>query len=275
MVGQDGAVIRFAANLGFLWADRPLPDAIMAAGTAGFDAVECHMPYGEDQVAVRAALGATGLPMLGLNTDHSGPEFGLGAVPGRGAEASEHVDRAINYALSIGCPTIHVMAGRTDGGPAAETAYRATLAYAAHRAAEHDLTVLVEPITHTAIDGYHLRTVAQAIDTLDALAAAGVPDRIRVIVDVFHVADVGDDLLDAVDRLGDRLGHVQIAAYPDRGEPDRGDVDMAVLLPAIMEAGYRGHFGAEYRPRGDLAAGLSWLEPWHRARTVHDGGDGV
>jgi len=265
-VGQDGTVIRFAANLGFLWTDRSLPEAIAAAGAAGFDAVECHMPYGEDRGAVRAALEATGLPMLGLNTDHSGPEFGLGAVPGRGAEASDHVDRAMDYASAIGCPTVHVMAGRTDGGSLAEEAYRATLAYAAHRAAEHDLIVLVEPITHAAIDGYHLRTVARAIDTLDALAAAGVPDRIRVIVDVFHVLDVGDDVLDAVNRLGGRLGHVQIAAYPDRGEPDAGVVDMGVLLPAIMEAGYEGHFGAEYRPRGDLEVGLSWLEPWHRAR---------
>ena len=35
----------FSANLGFLWADRPLPDAIRAAKAAGFDAVECHWPY--------------------------------------------------------------------------------------------------------------------------------------------------------------------------------------------------------------------------------------
>ena len=36
---------RFSANLGFLWADRSLPDAVRAASAAGFDAVECHWPY--------------------------------------------------------------------------------------------------------------------------------------------------------------------------------------------------------------------------------------
>ena len=39
---------RFSANLGFLWNDRPLADAIHAAEAAGFDAVECHWPYDQD-----------------------------------------------------------------------------------------------------------------------------------------------------------------------------------------------------------------------------------
>lgn len=266
MLGQDGGVIRFAANLGFLWTDRPLSDAIVAAAAAGFDAVECHMPYTHEPAVVAGALAETGLSMIGLNTDHSGPEFGLGAAEGRAAEARDHVDRAMAYAVAIGCPAVHVMAGRTGRGPGSEDAYLATLTYAAERATEHDLEVMIEPITHAAIDGYHLRTVTEALATLDSLAAAGVTDRVRVIVDVFHVADVGDDVLQAVRRLGDRLGHVQIAAYPDRGEPDRGDVDIAALLPAIRESGYQGYFGAEYRPRDDIDAGLSWLEPWHRAR---------
>ncbi|MGB1826557.1 MAG: isomerase, partial [Candidatus Puniceispirillaceae bacterium] len=37
-----GRVTRFSANLGFLWTDRPLADAVRAAAAAGFDAVECH-----------------------------------------------------------------------------------------------------------------------------------------------------------------------------------------------------------------------------------------
>ena len=37
--------MRFSANLGFLYTDRPLTEAIHAAHAAGFDAVECHWPY--------------------------------------------------------------------------------------------------------------------------------------------------------------------------------------------------------------------------------------
>ncbi|MEN8934506.1 MAG: isomerase, partial [Planktotalea arctica] len=37
--------MKFSANLGFLWSELSLPDAIRAAKAAGFDAVECHWPY--------------------------------------------------------------------------------------------------------------------------------------------------------------------------------------------------------------------------------------
>ena len=36
---------KFLANLGFLWSDLPLPEAIHAAKVTGFDAVECHWSY--------------------------------------------------------------------------------------------------------------------------------------------------------------------------------------------------------------------------------------
>ena len=76
------------------------------------------------------------------------------------------------------------------------------------------------------------------------------------------------DVLTAVRTLGDRLGHIQIAAHPDRGEPDAGDLDYTYLLPAIMESGYEGFVGAEYRPRGDLEAGLTWMNRWRQTREM-------
>ncbi len=60
--------MKFSANLGFLYTDRPLPDAIRAAHGAGFAAVECHWPYDTPAADTLAALQDTGLPMLGLNT---------------------------------------------------------------------------------------------------------------------------------------------------------------------------------------------------------------
>ncbi|MEM9032809.1 MAG: isomerase, partial [Pseudomonadota bacterium] len=64
---------KFSANLGFLWTDRSLPDAIHAAKAAGFDAVECHWPYETPASDVRRALDDTDLPMLGLNTARGNP----------------------------------------------------------------------------------------------------------------------------------------------------------------------------------------------------------
>ena len=94
----------FSANLGFLWNDLPLPDAIRAASMAGFDAVECHWPYDVPAEDVAAALAETGLPMLGLNTrrgDLDAGENGVAALPGREDDARAVIDEAITYAVAI------------------------------------------------------------------------------------------------------------------------------------------------------------------------------
>jgi hydroxypyruvate isomerase len=49
-------MVTFSANLGFLWADLPLPSAIRAAKAARFDAVECHWPYTTPTTEITTAL---------------------------------------------------------------------------------------------------------------------------------------------------------------------------------------------------------------------------
>ena len=115
-------MVKFSANLGFLWTDRPLAEAIISAGRAGFEAVECHWPYEYDAGKIADILAQTGLPMLGLNTrkgDISKGENGVAALPGREGEARGYIDEAIAYAHATSTRNVHVMAGRTDGGDAA------------------------------------------------------------------------------------------------------------------------------------------------------------
>lgn len=114
--------MKFSANLGFLYTDLPLPDAIRAAKADGFDALECHFPYDTPAQVMRAALHETGLRMLGLNTwpgDRAAGDFGLAALPDRRDEARKEIARAVNYAAAAGVGAVHVMAGRTVGDAAA------------------------------------------------------------------------------------------------------------------------------------------------------------
>ena len=110
-----------SANLGFLWADVSLPDAIRKAKEAGFDAVELHWPYDVPPEDIRSALDDTGLPVIGLNTI-KGPrdgDAGLSAQPGREDEARAAIDQAFDYGSKIGARGVHVMAG-TFGDAAPE-----------------------------------------------------------------------------------------------------------------------------------------------------------
>ena len=106
--------MRFSANLGFLWNDRPLPDAIRAAKAAGFDAVECHWPYDVPEEQTKAALTETSLRMIGLNTQRGNTvigENGLAALPGREADARATIDEDLAYARAISARAVDCAPG--------------------------------------------------------------------------------------------------------------------------------------------------------------------
>ena len=250
--------MRFSANLGFLFTDRPLPEAVRAAARAGFDAVECHFPYDTDPGALSAALEDTGLPMLSLNTA-PGASFGLAAMPGQEAEARAAIDQAVAYAAEIGAANVHVMAGKTDGGPAAEETFRQNLAFACTRAAAHGIGILIEPINHRDVPGYHLSRVEHAAAIIADLAQPNL----RLMFDCYHTQIMQGDLTRRIEAHLPLIGHIQIAAVPDRGEPDAGEVNYPELLKSIAAMGYDRPIGAEYKPRGgDTAKGLGWLAPF-------------
>lgn len=252
--------LSFSANLGFLWTELPLPDAVRAAKRAGFTAVELHWPYATDAVEMKQALAETGLPVLGLNTSRGNLEngdFGLSALPGREQDARAAIDQALAYAEEIGASAVHVMAGKTDAPEARET-FISNLCYAADKAAPSGMTILIEPINQHDAPGYFLSDNA----TASAIIAEAGRANIRIMFDCYHVGRSGRPVLEEFEAHKDGIGHVQFAAVPDRGEPDSGEVDFASLLPRLAEGGYRGHFGAEYKPRSTTEAGLGWLAAW-------------
>ncbi len=250
--------MRYSANLGFLFTELPLPQAIHAAKDAGFDAVECHFPYDVPAAEVAQALKDTGLTMLGLNTwpgDKAAGDFGLAALTGREEEAREAIRQAVDYAVATQTQAIHVMAGRTDGSDMAEATFRANLAYACDLAAPHGITILIEPINTRDVPNYHLSRTDHAIRTIDAVGK----NNIKLMYDCYHMQIMQGDLAAHLRALLPVIGHIQIAAVPDRGEPDQGEVDYRWLLAQLEAMGYTAPVGAEYKPRNGTAQGLGWL----------------
>lgn len=249
--------LSFSANLGMLWAELPLTDAIHAAHAAGFDAVECHWPFETPPEDVRAALAETGLPMISLNTRRGDPaagDFGLAALPGREREARAAIDEAVAYAAAVGARAVHVMAGRASG-PAARATFLENLDHACAAAARDGLTILIEPLNAHDAPGYFLATTAQAEDLLHAL---GRPEA-RLMFDCYHVGRTEGDVAARLSALFPLIGHVQIASVPDRGPPDRGTLDYGAVFATLRALGWRGPVGAEYRPTGPTDQSLGWL----------------
>lgn len=251
--------MKFSANLGFLWTDLKLPDAIREAASAGFDAVECHMPYDYKSSDIKSVLDETGLSMISLNTRigiNGMDDLGVAAKPGREEEARKYIDEAIIYAVDINCTNISVVAGRTGKTAEAESVYRENLSYATKQAALVDKTILIEPLNTNVAADYHLTDVDEGIKTIKAIRA----DNLKLMVDCFHTQTMQGDLSKVFKRCIDYVGHIQISAFPDRGEPTTGEINYKELLIEVQDLGYKGAFGAEYNPRGDIYEGLSWLK---------------
>jgi hydroxypyruvate isomerase len=248
---------RFAANLGYLFTERPLIERFSAAAAAGFQAVELQFPYEVAPSAVKAELARHGLTQLGVNTPLN-PEFGLAALPGREREFDAAFRRALDYVVAIGGTAIHCMSGCVPPHerPAAETVFVKNLARAAEAAAKKNITLLIEPINPRDRPDYFLSHLEHAAAIVKKVAA----ENLRIQFDFYHIQIVGGDLIRRLEAHFPLVGHVQIAAVPSRREPDEGEINYREIFAALDRLGYAGWIGCEYRPRTRTEDGLGWAK---------------
>jgi hydroxypyruvate isomerase len=257
---------RFAANLSFLYGQHAFLDRFAAARRDGFEAVEYLFPYEHAPAVLAACLREHGLQQVLFNAppgDWAAGDRGIACVPGREAEFRSAVDQALHYAAALQCPRVHVLAGlvpaSADRAPL-QSLYVRNLAWAAQRAADAKVKLLIEPINRRDMPGYFLNRQDHAHAIVDEVGAPNL----QVQMDLYHCQVVEGDLAAKLRQYlpTGRVGHLQIAGVPDRGEPDVGELHYPYLFELIDALGYAGHVGCEYRPRGDTTAGLGWLRPW-------------
>lgn len=249
--------MQFSANLGFLWTELSLPDAIHAAKAAGFAAVECHWPYDTPAEEVKAALDATGLPMLGLNTrrgDVAGGENGLSALPGREQEARAAIEEALAYAVVVGAKAVHVMAGFSTGTKA-HACFVENLRFACDQADTLGITILIEPLNRNDAPGYFLQNTSQAQAIMNEIRAPNL----KLMFDCYHVGRTEGDVTTRLAALREVIGHIQFAGIPARGAPDLGELDYRFVFEAIETLGWEMPLGAEYKPAGPTERTLGWM----------------
>lgn len=238
-----------AANLSWLFTERPLPERPAAAARAGFEAVEVLFPYDIPAADLRGAVEASGLALALINTP-PGDTMGQAAMPGEEAAFRRNFARAASYARDAGSPALHVMSGKTQD-PAARDTLVANLRWAAGEAP--DLKLTVEPLNPSDVPGYFVNDFM--------LAAAIVADcdlpNVRLQFDAYHAAMIHGDACEVWRAVGQLDGHVQIASAPGRGEPDATTLEVLSLL---KDQGYNGCVSAEYKPAGRTEDGLDWLD---------------
>jgi hydroxypyruvate isomerase len=240
----------------------PFLDRFEAAAKAGFKAVEFLFPYDFPAAEIRSRLDATGLEQVLFNMppgDWAAGDRGTASLAGRQDEFRAGVEKALEYATTLGCKRLHCMAGipASDAVPgSAANLYIANLAWATEQTKSAGVMVVIEPINHRDMPGFLLNTTGQAAGVVTAFGA----DRIRILFDIYHCQITEGDITSRMQKLLPLIGHIQIADVPARNEPGTGEIGWKYVFARMDAVGYDGWVGCEYRPANGTVAGLGWLD---------------
>ncbi len=251
---------RFAANLSTLFRSSSWPERMRAVRALGFEAAEILFPYDASAESLRDALDTAGLALVLINTpagDWQAGERGLAALPGRETDFAQTFRQALDYAIALEVPMIHVMAGVLPADstrPACEAVFIDNLRAAAQEAADSGVQLLLEPLNAHDVPGYLHAEAAHTVRLIERIGR----DNVRLQFDLFHQHFAGDSLEASLRAHHALIGHVQFSSVPGRHEPQYGEVDVNALFELLDALGYRGWVGCEYSPKTTLEDGLSW-----------------
>jgi len=261
--------LRFDVNCSILFAELPLERRATAAKAAGFGGVEFWWPW-EGMVpsdaeadAFAGSIKDAGVELISLNFqagDMAAGERGIVSHPGRVREFRENVAAVVEIALRTGCTRLNAAYGlRVPGVPVEEQDAVAVenLRFAAEAAGKAGASVMVEAINSVDIPGFPVDTAGKALAVIDKTGAGNA----GFLADLYHLAKMGEDVADVLDRHRDAILHVQVADPPGRGAPGTGRLDFEPLFRQLAGQGYAGWVGLEYRPTdpADSATSFSWL----------------
>jgi hydroxypyruvate isomerase len=253
-------MLNLAANVSMLFTEVDFLQRFAAAARAGFRAVEYQYPYDWKPAEISAAVRDAGVQVVLHNMpqgDAARGERGTACLTGREPRFRDDLERAIEYARQVRCPSLHLMAGVVPAGAeraALHATYVSNLKHAGQRLAREGMRALIEPLSERTVANCFLRSSAQAAQVLDQVGA----DNVLLQYDVFHMQLMEGNLALTIERLLPRIGHLQIADVPGRNEPGSGEINFEFLLGHLERLGYGGWIGCEYNPLGDTREGLKW-----------------
>lgn len=252
---------RFAANLSFLFLDRPFLDRFAAAAACGFKAVEFHFPYDfpPDEVAAAAREAGVAVVLFNLPAGNwAAGERGIACLPERIGEFRDGVARAAAWAEKLECQRVNCLAGLRPEG-ITEAVLRDTLVgnlrFAADLFAGAGRQVLLEPLNSRDTPRFFVDRTAPALALLDDAGRSNL----FLQYDIYHAQVMEGDLALTLMRNLPWVGHIQLADNPGRHEPGTGEINFPFLFAHLDAIGYQGWVGCEYVPTGRSEDSLGWL----------------
>jgi hydroxypyruvate isomerase len=260
-------MIRYSASLGFFYTDEPLVQRFSRARAAGFSAVEFFWPGDADFTALARARAAAGVSVALFNMDegdYANGERGFAGNPQRREAWRASLDQALRLAELVGCPNINALVGNALSPESRASQLECivdNLKWAAPRAADAGVSLLIEPLNAPTHPQYLCRRTSEA---LELMALVDEPN-VRLQYDVYQAQRGEGDVVATIRANIGVITHIQIADSPTRAAPGTGELNFHYILKEIDATGYAGYVGLEYRPDPRADDPFAWLPREDRA----------
>jgi hydroxypyruvate isomerase len=254
-------MLKFDANLRWLFNEWPMRERYARAAECGFKGVEVAFPYEYPLPEARALLKDNGLALVQVLTpsDWARGEIGIGCHPGREAEFRASVDLAMEYAVALECPLIHATAGLVPKDVPRRQAYdvfHANLAYAADQARPHGIDIIIEPVCRQRFTGFLMTRIDEGLGIIEAVGR----DNVKLCFDFFHVYMEEGAVSEKLALAWPHIGHVQVGDPPLRNQPGTGEIGNDYLLGLLEQKVWDRWIGCEYKPSGHTLDSFGWAE---------------
>lgn len=256
----------FCANLSLLFTEVPLIERFTAAKKAGFKAVEIQFPYEIPLAELVELQQRTQLKIVLINVPAgdlmTGGE-GLACVPNKQDEFDTALALCLEYAQALNVSVVNVLPGRcknTEQLPLYKKTLIGNLNKAATALSEINIRCTFEAINTIDMPNFVVSRVRQMNDVLSEVNNKSTHNNLFMQYDIYHMAMMGENIIDTLKDNMHRIGHIQFADMPGRGEPYSGELDWKGIFACIEESGYDGWLGAEYRPSGVTVDSFGWFD---------------
>ncbi len=254
-------MLNFSANLSLLFTEIELINRFKAAKNAGFDAVEIQFPYSLSVEILKNTLEEQQLKLVLFNVDADdllqGGE-GLACVPEKRAQFRQAIAETLDYAKRLKPEAINVLPGRCFNEKRKQDyliTFKENLSFAVEAFALLGIKTVFEAINSHDMPGFIIHNGQQMLDILDELNHT----MLFMQYDIYHAQMMNDQPDEFIAQHANKIGHIQFADCPGRGQPGTGHINFERIFRAIEKSGYSGWVGAEYNPIGTTSESLDWL----------------
>lgn len=245
-----------------LFTEYDFMDRFKAAKASGFDAIEIQFPYSQPIDAIDHALKENDLELVLFNVaaeDLLEGGEGLAGVPEKRDQFRAAVDEAVAYAEQLKPVAINILPGRMLGVNQEQeylTTFIDNLGFALDKFSHLGVKTVFEAINIYDMPGFLIHSGQQMLEIIEQVDHPGL----FMQYDIYHMLMMNEDPLDFIDRYADKIGHIQFADVPGRGQPGTGKIDFDRLFQIIAKSNYSGWVGAEYKPLGNTSKSLAWYD---------------